>query len=431
MDRSVKEEALPVRLAVDIGSTVVKVARVQDDGHLSEQRHYARDFESGIARQVEGLIDAVGSFADDSILVCSSANGGLRVGIVALSEHFSGATARNQVLLAGGNPVFLHTLGTAPTAAPAVDVLLLAGAIDCEDAGPFAERLQAFDASAYRFGSLVYAGNRYLADAFVERHPSAVVIDNPLAQTLTTREPSIFEALRRAYLDDLVHKEGVSQLRPGLARNIRPTPEVVSRGFLRALHQRSPVRIAGACILMDIGGATTDLHYTVEIVRDDSPEKPFEGSSIARYVFVDLGVVASRDSTTMQLRTHPRLYEFLAAVLNKQELADAYRLLREGEYEPRAELLSYGCLFLALDRFANGRGPGLPSANLNKVAQLILSGGAAQALDESVVARIAALHVTGSRPEILIDREYRFWVDGITWTEQAPLVGRPETANTR
>lgn len=421
MDQSAARELFHVQLAIDIGSTVVKLARVADDGRLIEQQHHARDFESSIARQVETLIDSIGQFSDESILVCSSANGGLRVGIVALSEHFSGAVARNQVLLAGGNPEFLHVLGSAPVSVPAVDILLVVGGIDCEDAGPLGKRLQAFDDSTYRFGSLVYAGNRHLANAFAARHPAAITVANPLAQTLASREPSIFEALRRAYLDDLVHKEGVSQLRPGLARSVRPTPEVVSRGFLRALHQRSPVRIAGACILLDIGGATTDLHYTVEIVRDDSPEKPFEGSSIARYVFVDLGVVASRDSTTLQLRTHPRLYEFLTVLVEKQDLADVYRLLREGEYQAPAQMLSYACFFLALDRFSTGRGPGLPTANLNKVAQLILSGGAAQALDESKLARLAVLHTSSIRPEILIDRDYRFWVDGITWAEQAPL----------
>ena len=53
-------------------------------------------------------------------------------------------------------------------------------------------------------------------------------------------------------------------------------------------------------------------------------------------------------------------------------------------------MLSYACLFLALDRFAKGRGPGLPTADLGRVAQIILTGGAAQSLDETVVQRIVS-----------------------------------------
>ena len=300
-----------------------------------------------------------------------------------------------------------------------VDILLVIGGIDCADAAPLRQRLQRFEAGNYRCTTLAYAGNKYLADDFVARNPGATVISNPLADGLSTRDASLFEALRRAYLDDLVHKEGIGQLRASLSRNIRPTPEVVSRGFLRALQNHSSIKLAGACVLLDIGGATTDLHYTVELVRDDSAEKPFEGSSVARYVFVDLGVVASYDSTVLQLRTHPRLYEFLSAVL-QNDVRDVYRLLRESEYAPSAELLSYACFFLALDRFASGKGPGLPTAAVNKIAQVVLSGGAAQTLDEGVLARLLALHVSGGSPEILIDRRYQIWVDGITWTEQAP-----------
>ena len=62
----------------------------------------------------------------------------------------------------------------------------------------------------------------------------------------------------------------------------------------------------------------------------------------------------------------------------------------------------------------------MPTANLNKMAQVVLSGGAAQSLDETVLSRLLALHVSGGRPEILIDRRYQIWVDGITWAEQVP-----------
>jgi hypothetical protein len=297
-----------------------------------------------------------------------------------------------------------------------VDILLVGGGIDCEDAGPLELRLRRFDAKAYRFGALLYAGNRCLADAFVQRFPEAAVVANPLADTLSSRSNSVFEVLRRAYLDDLIYKEGVSELGSHLSQGIRPTPEVVSRGFQRALLKRSSLEVVGACILIDVGGATTDFHYTVEIVREDSDNRPAEGASVARYVFTDLGIVASRDSTLLQLRGDPRLYELLACVL-KDDVRDAYRLLREGEYDCSPELLAYACLFLGLDRFAHGRGPGLPTADLGKVAQIILTGGAAQPMSEEVVARMVRLLLpdASGNPMIVVDRHYQVWVDGITW----------------
>jgi len=412
--------AVAPRVVVDIGSTQVKIVRLGATGEIESQALYPRDFEAGIARQVESLLEPSGVAVDsDAIVVCSSANGGLRVGIVCLSLHFSGAALRNQVLLAGANPVFVHTLDEQPGSLQRVDILLVGGGIDGDAAAPTERRLRAFEPRRYVYGSLAYAGNERLAALFVELFPGAAVIANPLAQSLAGRSLSVFEAVRRAYLDDLVYKEGVSELRCKLARGIRPTPEIVSRGFQRALANASNINISGACVVFDIGGATTDLHYTVEIAREDSGQKPPAGVSVGRFVFTDLGIVASRDSLMLQLRHHPRLYEFLGSVLGSGGSA-SYQAAREGEWEPTPALLSYGCLFVALDRFAQGRGPGLPTADIGRIAQIILTGGASQILEEAVVARVFDLFrsAEGGTPEVLIDRRYQLWVDGISWSGQ-------------
>lgn len=410
--------AAPGRIAVDIGSTVVKLAFVDAEGGLLRQEFRPRDFDAGIARQVEALLGECGvSVEQEGILVCSSANGGLRVGIISLTPHFSGTAARNQVLLAGANPMFVRGMGEPAGTAGYVDILLVTGGIDCDDAAPLRSRLAALVLDEYRHGSLVYAGNKYCAEEFLSRFPGAAIVPNPVAQELSGRTPSVFESVRRAYLDDLVYKEGISELRGNLSHGIRPTPEVVNRGLLRAVMNRSTLRVAGACVLLDIGGATTDLHYTVEIVRDDSPSRPSPGTSVARYVFTDLGIVASRERLLLQLRGHPRLFEFLE-VVQPGDVREVYRLLREGEYVPPADVLSYGCLFMALDRFSRGHGPGLPTGDLAKVSQFILSGGAAQTLDEETVSRMTRLLLPAGAgdPAVLIDRRYQVWVDGIAWT---------------
>ncbi|HEY9446456.1 MAG TPA: glutamate mutase L [Burkholderiales bacterium] len=424
MDRNDHLDTLEgTRVAIDIGSTVIKVARIAPDGRLLTQCFHPRDFEIGIARQVESLLPSMEPHAGHGeILLCSSANGGLRVGIVTLTPRFSGAILRDQVLVAGANPVYVHSLNDAPGHTSHVDILLVAGGIDCNDAGPLEARLRRFKPQAYSHGTLVYAGNSALAPLFVQLFPDAHVIANPLANGLTSKTGSVLEAVRRAYLDDLVYKEGVSELRDNMARGIRPTPEVVNLGFFRAVRHCSSIEVIGACVLFDIGGATTDLHYTVELVRDESEEKPSAGLSVARYVFTDLGIVASRGSLMLQIRSHPRLYEFLEAA-SHTDIRELYGLLREGEYEPPPALLSYACLFLALDRFAHGRGPGLPTADLGKLAQMMLTGGAAQGLDEAVVSRIVRLLLPESAnpPPIFIDRQYQMWVDGITWSERGAL----------
>ena len=413
------------RHAIDIGSTVIKLATVGVDGRIVKQRFFPRNFEAGISVQVrEILAQALGCGDETPLLAASSANGGLRVGVLCASEHFSGTALRNQVLLAGANPVYVLEMGEDAVAPYPVDILLVGGGIDDPDCGPLERRLEALDLHGFRYGMLMYAGNRYLADRILAIEGDAHVVNNPLASALRSEDNGVFHAIRDAYLDDLVHKDGLTDLPERVAHGIRPTPEVVNRGFQRVISNRSSLVVPGATVVVDIGGATTDLHYTVEIVRVDSFERPNPGTSVARYVFADLGIVASRDSTLMQMRSHPRIYEFLSAVLDGG-VREVYGALREGELDPEPLLLAYGCLFLAFDRFGNGRGPGLPSVNLSRISCVILTGGAAQSLDPSTTERLFALFNGREtvNPKVIVDRDYQLWVDGITWGMDQQAVG--------
>ena len=104
------------------------------------------------------------------------------MGIVCLTKRFSGAALRDQVLLAGANPVFVLRSRRADAGNPGyVDILLVGGGIDCADAAPLEQRLRQFDAGNYRYGALLFAGNRYLADLFCRRFPKTRVVPNPLA----------------------------------------------------------------------------------------------------------------------------------------------------------------------------------------------------------------------------------------------------------
>lgn len=421
-------DAQTTQVLVDIGSTMVKLAQVDAAGSLIAQQFIPRDFDLGVALQVEGLLASLGiQVPDKRVRVCSSANGGLRVGIVCLSKPYSGVALRNQVLLAGANPVYVHDLDEAFGDSRRVDILLVGGGIDCEEAEPLRRRLETFDPSRYDHGALLYCGNRHLKAAFLDRHARAKAIANPLGESLSSRTADVFEAVRRAYLEDIVYKEGVSELSARLSHGIRPTPEVASRGFLRASQNKSTLKMLGSCLALDIGGATTDIHYTVELIRDDSEIKPEAGISVARYVFTDLGVFASRDTLLLQLRNHPRLYEFLGVIAGER-VRELYSGLREGDHEPTEQLLAYACLFIALDRFSIGRGPGLPTANLDRTSQIILTGGAAQALDDEKAAQVATLFMSdhSAPPQIQVDRRYQMWVDGMLWLDDMPASSTTE-----
>ena len=116
------------QIALDIGSTVVKVARLDAAGRLESQQFFPRDFEAGIARQVHSVLAKLGiDVLNDSIVGCSSANGGLRVGVLCLSKQYSGATLRNSSAVCVGS---VMSCGVRMTSKPS---LLGSSAAICSD----------------------------------------------------------------------------------------------------------------------------------------------------------------------------------------------------------------------------------------------------------------------------------------------------------
>ena len=131
------------RIAVDIGSTVIKIARISRDGRVSGQVFHPRNFDVRPSDQLASILaDSTANYDNCEILVCSSANGGLRVGIVCLTEIFSGSLLRNQALLAGANPIFVYTFANCQQDARYVDVLVVGGGIDSPDSGPLGDSLR-------------------------------------------------------------------------------------------------------------------------------------------------------------------------------------------------------------------------------------------------------------------------------------------------
>jgi hypothetical protein len=190
--------------------------------------------------------------------------------------------------------------------------------------------------------------------------------------------------------------------------------------------------VGSPCVLLDIGGATTDINYTVEIVRPESENRPQPGTSIARYVFTDLGVEASRDTTLLQLRGHGRGFDFLSRVLDG-DVHDTYKHMREGDFEPAKEIVAGACLFLALDRFFRGTEPGLPTVDPERIIQIMVTGGGGLVMTDATIARIVESFFPGNRlqPAIFVDRAYRIWTEGITGMAEEVASDRGATVLTK
>lgn len=399
---------------IDIGSTIVKVAQVDDQGQLKAFNFAPRDKVAGIFSQVSALIaEQRAALGDDCrIRICSSANGGLRVGLLALSPRFSGAVTQSLVGSAGANVIFTETPEEKTNSPAAVDLLIVSGGIDDPVFASLERWLAGVDFGRFKFQKLVYAGNKFYAEKFKQAHPGCIVLPNILDHNLKLANESLLKLIRYAYLDDLIEKEGVSELKKFSEVSIWPTPAVVNRAYKNFFHADTAPRYALPAIIIDIGGATTDLHFGGEISQPD-PSKRYYYCSRNRFVFTELGISASKDSLVKRLIGSAGLYRFFTVIYGAQADA-AYSDFRENVVEDST--LFYGCLWLALKDVTT---PGIkhtPNLDINKVASVIITGGAAKVVDKEVVKRLVAEFMSAdSRQSVRVhlDDEYWIWISGL------------------
>ncbi len=411
-----------MRALIDIGSTVLKVALLDRTGSVAGQSYFDRCYEEGIAAQVKRVLAELRRQSSiESVRICSSANGGLRVGVLGLTRTFSGAVAAHLALSAGANVVVSHVIGEVNDG-PIVDldVLIVTGGIDCVETPRLEKRICSLNLTRYHFKSLLYAGNRYMYESFRRHHPEAKAVDNPMGTDLSLLSERLLEILRHAYIDDLVDKNGIRELHEMSEVPIWPTPAVVSLAFATISECGAACVYPMPFLVIDIGGATTDVHFGLECLAERSALWTTTFRSANRHVFTDLGVFASRKSTELRMRSHEKFFDLLEAIYGD---AASSRYAEFAEGEMNKAFLFAACLFLALDALTEEHDGRIPKLELFKLNAVVITGGASQSADmhwlQAVIDMFLADGAKG-RIKVLIDENYRLWASGLAQVPTLP-----------
>lgn len=399
-------------LLLDVGSTVIKVCTRSEADQFSSVERVSRLPDVAPGDQVRALVEQrQRSTGISAVRICSSANGGVRVGILGLSRRHSVVAAARAAVGGGGNVVFERVLADgAPQPAPPVDVLVLVGGVDGADHRRLRTALSATRLADYPRDVLVWAG----ADApdIVAGLPVDRQVANVLDHRLRPRLQGLAETIREIYVDDLVDHKGLRALTDLTDVQIWPTPAVVGLAAGRMSRQRIPPAPTAPFVVVDVGGATTDVFICAELRRAHTARSS-PGESIVRHVFTDLGVVASRGALLQRLAGDANLFDLVSAVAPSRSRA-LYNAICEGAADslaPPAGFLT--CLFLALRWLAAPSGP--HRVDLGKAASFVITGGAWNGTPSSAIRRVvdAACGRSGSACSVLLDHGYLMWAYGI------------------
>jgi uncharacterized protein (TIGR01319 family) len=435
----------------DFGSTFTKVTLVEDgSGRLLAQGHHPTTIDTDVMDGYRIALDVASAQLPGSgdlvlELAASSAGGGLRMAAVGLVDVLTADAGRQAALNAGAKVEVvvagdLDDADRARIAAARPEVLLFCGGTDGGQRQKVLDNAAAV-AAVDALELVVVACNADIAStvAGVFRRPGRTV--HVVANVLPTIDRLDIEPARQAIHDLFIdHVIGGKRLSgtPDFAAMVRkPTPEAVLDA-VRLLAAWDDEDEPDGVVVVDVGGATTDVHSAMAV--DDHPAyitaTGLPSLPVTRTVQGDLGMRWGAEGAVDADR------EWLRATLDVDdaELDEASQLRRRRpewlagtEAEQRTDdALAISCIRLAMQRHCGtmstryfpGQGTQFVQRGLDlrKTPLLVGTGGplVCRAGSEWLLACAAARRAPGSlapqSPRIAVDRHYLLAAAGVLAT---------------
>ena len=385
-------------LLIDVGSTYFKVCT----GDTIEQ-HF-RDFNKDILDDLMSKCgEVIRRFDKNDVHICSSANGGLSALIIGVTNSFSLKYATNIAFNSGINiidTILYQDIETYSLPSDLIDVVIIVGGVDTH-AGLFSESLYNYLAQL-KYSNIVFVGSAQDAPLIEEKLENVVVLPNIVDDRLHIVEEHLKEYLTNLYQQDIEGKEDIKHLYDITANQIFSTPYIVNRA-LPMIGARFSV--ADPFILLDIGGATTDIHYSKDLVDDNIVTE----NEYDRLVFKRLGVYKSKQSLILAAQSNEFVYELLTHLKVTENIFDE-------QSEKATKILMQLAIFLVLCKISHFK-KSYVNLKLLAINSIVLTGGITKVLTVEEIETIIAFFYrkilsSDHKPVTILDSNYDIWTLG-------------------
>jgi uncharacterized protein (TIGR01319 family) len=298
---------MKVTLLVDIGSTNTKITAVDLENEEIVGRAYASstvdtDMTIGLDEAYRKLLTQIGHGPLDieAKFACSSAAGGLRLIAIGLIPSLTTEAAKRAALGAGAKVVNVYSrqlshreVREIETAKP--DIVLLAGGTDGGNAEVIVQNSKILSQSDLSC-PIIVAGNKTVSEevvSYLKASGKAVELtDNVLPELDQLNVEPCRSAIREIFINRIVHGKGLDKAQAFLGGVAMPTPLAVLNAAVLISRGTPEEKGLGELIVVDIGGATTDV-ISISAGRTDQAgviEKGLPEPYAKRTVEGDLGI---------------------------------------------------------------------------------------------------------------------------------------------
>ncbi len=386
-------------LLIDVGSTYFKIG--SDEGTFQKFRNFEKSIFDDLMSKFG---ETISRYKKDEIFICSSANGGLSTLIIGLTESFSTKYATNIAYNSGINiidTILYHNIDSAKTTGELLDVVIIAGGIDSIDL-VFDERLFSY-LEKLNYSNIVYVGSKKDADFLKKNIDNLIVLKNIIDEDLKMDEDELKEYLTNLYQKDIVGKEDIKELYKITSNQIFSTPYIVNQSlpFVDANFE-----VINPFIVVDIGGATTDIHYSKDLVRDNM----LSSSEYDRLVFKKLGVYKSRESLIFTAKNNEFVYELLNYLNVTENILEEYS-------NEATKILMQLSIFLVLCKVSI-HNPLYVTLKMELLKSIVFTGGITKVLEYEEIEKIVEFFYkkvlnTKNTTTIVLDKNYYIWTLGL------------------
>ncbi|MCP3688038.1 MAG: methylaspartate mutase [Gammaproteobacteria bacterium] len=386
------------KLLIDVGSTYFKVSTLN-----TIEQHF-RDFNKDILDDLMAKCGAtVNAFNSADIHVCSSANGGLSTLIIGVTNSFSLKYATSIAFNSGINiidTILYQNIADYSLPSDLIDVVIIVGGADSHR-DLFSDSLYSYLAQL-NYSNIVYVGTAQDAPDIKQNIRDVVILPNIIDDRLHIVEEHLKVYLTNLYQQDIEGKEDIKHLYNITDNQIYSTPYIVNQALPLIDTKFS---VTNPFILLDIGGATSDIHYSKDLAEDNTVSE----NAYDRLVFKRLGVYKSKQSLIFAAQSNEFVYELLMHLKVTENIFHEHS-------DKATKVLMQLAIFLVLCKMSH-YSKAYINLKLLAINSIVLTGGITKVLTVEEIEMIVAFFykkilTSKHNPVTVLDSNYDIWTLG-------------------
>lgn len=263
-------------LLIDFGSTFTKVVYVDLSSNeiIAQAKHFSTvstDITIGLKSCFKSISDSLGTdhLEISDALACSSAAGGLRIACIGFVPEYSMEAAHLAALGAGAKVVGCFSYEITRRELEQIekqypDIILLTGGTDGGDKKVIVHNAKMLASREWKDTTIIVAGNKSAADDLDEIFnacPFRVIYTKNVMPELGRLDVDpCNNEVRDLFINNIIQAKGIGKAKALIKNVLMPTPSAVLEAARLLSEGRGDEKGLGELMIVDVGGATTDVH---------------------------------------------------------------------------------------------------------------------------------------------------------------------------